>query len=507
MKALHTTLFAFDAECQHYYLPALLNFHQCELKQLTDFALVTKPLLLHTALMGLANQVIGRSERRQIEMKARLRRLYHHHGGQRGTPLWARQMVKASGYDVQALDGVLDRQRLAQQFYMQEGKVVAVKRGGFSYDPDDLGGELEMWSTLECPECGATEEIREQTAEEAIEAAEQFSHLSGPYCRCEQCDRVVRPIWEEAVDMPAKAYGYAGDNDEWEQYQEQLEYLLDEMKQELAKQGLPAPDGLRIEVSKFGWRRQDAYAECKYDAEELADKLRVNGEFNISRSAYTVEANGYASLYCVLSHHDGSSPIHVFPYWECEVDSSIHVYQEDWQAIREIWLPASELLLCGKDNAFPYTTSDKWTVATRQGLVDEFGSLVRNALFAEDDEDIQPFERAVRLLADSILEEINQEQPRAGFLSRVRQFRQVFDAWLLTGRTGSDGLAPFTVFCRQKDGKGTTWIRVVQAKDALHATEVALSECATDWDYPRDEIHVCGVAAGDIDLTWNDPEV
>ena len=144
MKALHTPLFAFDPESQHYYLPALLIFHPCELKQLTDFALVTKPLLLHTALMGLANQVIGRSERRQIEMKARLRRLYHHHGGPRGTPLWARQMVKASGYDVQALDGVLDRQRLAQQFYMQEGKVVAVKRGGFSYDPDDLGGELEM---------------------------------------------------------------------------------------------------------------------------------------------------------------------------------------------------------------------------------------------------------------------------------------------------------------------------------------------------------------------------
>lgn len=70
-----------------------------------------------------------------------------------------------------------------------------------------------------------------------------------------------------------------------------------------------------------------------------------------------------------------------------------------------------------------------------------------------------------------------------------------------------DALQPFTVFCRQKDGKGTTWIRAVQAKDALHATEVALSECATDWDYPRDEIHVCGVATGDIDLTWNDPEV
>lgn len=432
MSKLNAPLFAFDAECQHYYLPALLNFHQCELKQLTDFALVTKPLLLHTALMGLAKQIVGRSERKQVEMKARLRRLYRHHSGQRGTPLWARRMVKATGFDIQALDGVLDRQRLAQQFYMKDGQVVAVERGGFSYDPDDCSGELEMWSTLECPECGVTEEIREQSAEEAIEASDDFDHLSGPYCRCQQCDKVVRPVWEMADDLPEKAYGYAWDSEDWEQYKEQLQYLLDEMKAELAKQGLPAPDGLRIEVSKFGWRRQDAYAECKYDAEELADKLRVDSQFNISRGAYTVEANGYASLYCVLSHHDGSSPIHVFPYWECEVGSDIHIYQEDWPMIRSTWRPASELLLCGKDVIFPYTTSDKWTVATREGLADEFGSMVRHPLFPEDGEDIHPFERAIRLLADQLLEEIDQEQPRPGFLRRVEQFRQVFDAWLAT---------------------------------------------------------------------------
>lgn len=71
-----------------------------------------------------------------------------------------------------------------------------------------------------------------------------------------------------------------------------------------------------------------------------------------------------------------------------------------------------------------------------------------------------------------------------------------------------DGLQPFTVFCRQKDGKGTTWVDTVQAKDALHAAEVGLSACADDWEgYPREEIHVCGVATGDIDFTWNDPEV
>ena len=434
MKSLNAPTHAFDVECQHYYLPALLNFHGASLKQLTDWALVTKPLLLHTVLMGLAQQVVGRTGRKQVEMKARLRRVYHHHNGERGLPRWAHRMVKATGYDIRSLDCILDSRRLAEQFFMQDGKVVAVKRGGFSYDPDDLSGELEMWSTLECPECDATEEIREQTAEEAIKAAEQFSHLSGPYCRCEQCDRVVRPIWEEAVDLPTRAYDYAGDNDEWEQYKEQLQYLLDEMKAELAKQGLPAPDGLRIEVSQFGWRKQDAYAECAYEGEALADKLSVNGDFNISRGAYTVQENGHAELYCVLSHHDGSSPIHVFPYWECEVDSDIHIYQQDWPAIREIWLPASELLLCGADASFPYTTSEKWTVATREGLVDEFGSMVRIALLAEDDEDIPPFERAVRLLADALLDEINQETPRAGFLNRVQQFRQVFDAWLLTER-------------------------------------------------------------------------
>lgn len=434
MKKLPYALHAFDAEIQHHYLPALLNFHGTSLKQLTDFALVTKPLLLHTALMGLAQAVIGRPERKQVEMKARLRRMYHHHGGQRGLPLWARQMVKASGQDLQALECVLDRQRLNQQFYMKDDKVVAVKRGGFGYDPDYMYGELEMWSTLECPACGTTEEIREQTAEEAIKVAEQFTHLSGPYCRCDQCDKVVRPVWEEATDLPSKAYGYAGDNDDWEQYTEQLQYLLDEMKAELKAQGIPHPDGLRIEVSKFGWRKQDAYAECAYEGEALADKLRVDGDFNISRGAYTVEQNGYASLYCVLSHHDGSSPIHVFPYWECEMDSNVHVYQEDWPMIRETWMPASEILLCGTDAAYPYTSSEKWSVATREGLADEFGQLVRNQLFAEDDEDIHPFERAVRLLADQLQEELHQELPRGGFLIRVKQFREVFDAWLETTR-------------------------------------------------------------------------
>lgn len=81
--------------------------------------------------------------------------------------------------------------------------------------------------------------------------------------------------------------------------------------------------------------------------------------------------------------------------------------------------------------------AQKWTAATREGLADEFGTLVRQALFAEDDEDIHPFERAVRLLADALLEEINQEQPRPGFLRRVNDLPGV-DAWLLTDREGTE---------------------------------------------------------------------
>ena len=63
----------------------------------------------------------------------------------------------------------------------------------------------------------------------------------------------------------------------------------------------------------------------------------------------------------------------------------------------------------------------------------EFTSLCR-VFLDEDDENIDLPQLAIRLLAERLLEEIKEETPRPGLLARAKQFRQVFDAWLLTER-------------------------------------------------------------------------
>lgn len=429
MKSLYRPTDAFNPDRQWHALPNLLNFHKCSVQDLAALRLVEYPALTMTVLLGVMEQIIGLSDKAKAHRKAAMRHAYRQPG--RGTTQWSRRLVDASGLKAQVLESIIDRQRLQNEFITVDGQVKSIKRAGFGYAPSDYSGELEMWSTLECGKCGHEESVREQGEEEALEASESFDPVSGPYHRCSQCDAVTRVKWASAEDLPNGADIYeAGDN--WDNYVEHLGELVCDMTDELNAQGLPEPDGLRIEVTAFGWQKRDAYGLCKFEGEALADTMRVNGDFNISNGAFTVTKTGYCQLSCFISHHDGSSPIVVFPYWECEVDSDVHVYQEDWPMIRSTWLPASELLLCGRGEPFPYTDASKWTIATREGLADEFGSMVRIALLAEDDEDVGGYERAVRLLADGLLEEINHPEPRPGFLVRVKQFRQVFDCWLET---------------------------------------------------------------------------
>lgn len=436
-KKLHAPGMALDEECRAYFLPALLNFHKIPLGQFLRWELGRHQDLLYTLLNAHIRRRMKTSSQHDWTVRlAMLRRVYRSPAppGSLYTAK-ANRMCEIAGFPTrESLARLMNMKDVEAEFFMKDGQVMAAKRSGFSYDPDDLSGELEMWKTVECPECSATEDVREDAEPiDLFSYLEKFDHLSGPYCRCEECGEVIRPRVSAATELPDEAYPLET-NDEWDDYREHLAELLNCMKQELHTQGLPEPDGLRIEVSRFGWQQKDAYAECAYDAEELADKLRVNGQFSITGGKYRVERSGYASLSCVLSHHDGSSPIHVFPYWECEVDNGIHVYQEDWPNIKAVWLPASEALLCGPGPTFPYTNSEKWTVATREGLVDEFGSLVRQTLYAPDDEDIGQFELAVRLLADRLLDEFNEPTPSPGLLIRCQQFREVFDGWLETAR-------------------------------------------------------------------------
>jgi hypothetical protein len=63
----------------------------------------------------------------------------------------------------------------------------------------------------------------------------------------------------------------------------------------------------------------------------------------------------------------------------------------------------------------------------------------------------------------------------------------------------------WTVFCQEESGEGTIWIEAVEAIKAEHAKTVGRQECAEQWGYPEDTIHVLGVAKGDINIAfWED---
>lgn len=63
----------------------------------------------------------------------------------------------------------------------------------------------------------------------------------------------------------------------------------------------------------------------------------------------------------------------------------------------------------------------------------------------------------------------------------------------------------YTAFCQQASGGGTVWIQTVEAKDLDSAIDLAREECAADWEYALEDVHVLGVAAGSIEiLMWDD---
>lgn len=67
----------------------------------------------------------------------------------------------------------------------------------------------------------------------------------------------------------------------------------------------------------------------------------------------------------------------------------------------------------------------------------------------------------------------------------------------------------FTVFIRDADNTGTTYITAVQATDVEAAKKAACAKCWADWGYDEDNepLHVLGVAEGDVTiLEWDDCE-
>lgn len=63
----------------------------------------------------------------------------------------------------------------------------------------------------------------------------------------------------------------------------------------------------------------------------------------------------------------------------------------------------------------------------------------------------------------------------------------------------------YTVFIRQDNNRGTTFITAVEAPDQEIAAILALAECAECWEWDLADLHVLGIAAGNVDiLEWED---
>lgn len=67
----------------------------------------------------------------------------------------------------------------------------------------------------------------------------------------------------------------------------------------------------------------------------------------------------------------------------------------------------------------------------------------------------------------------------------------------------------FTAFCRQVGGGGTTWVEAVESEtpELSEVMDIARKACADAWECDPEDIHVLGIAEGDVSiLLWADIE-
>ena len=63
----------------------------------------------------------------------------------------------------------------------------------------------------------------------------------------------------------------------------------------------------------------------------------------------------------------------------------------------------------------------------------------------------------------------------------------------------------YTVLCVAAAGGGTTWIDLVEAPSIEAASAAGRTQCAADWGWSQDDVHVLGVLEGaTCILYWKD---
>lgn len=313
-----------------------------------------------------------------------------------------------------------------------DGVIKSPFAASFSYSQyDEYRGELESWSEIVCPNCGASESLRDSEELPTLlqeSMLDDFDHLSGPYCRCKGCEKVVRPFMRSADSLPDGAtYGEEAYSD----YVDNLKELLEQLEAHLVKGGLPAPAKLRMVYHNSDWRGRTAYSVVNFDGASLAGTLRVNGDFSIDDGWLMLLPDGDGYLTCNLSHHDASGPVRIFPVWSCDLaaDDEVYLPFEDLARARYN-AEVANTLLCGRENVFSFTQKGKAfdlvdTTNLRSELETLSGAL--GGRYVEEAECLGGFGLAVNLLLEGLTADLATAQVD---LRRVTQIRVVIDDYL-----------------------------------------------------------------------------
>ena len=316
-----------------------------------------------------------------------------------------------------------------------EGLIKSPFAASFSYSQyDEYKGELESWSEIVCPDCGASEYLRDSEELPVLlqeSMLDDFDHLSGPYCRCKGCENVVRPFMRPADSLPDGAtYGEEAHDD----YVDNLKELLEQLEAHLRKAGLPTPAKLSITYNTSDWRGRTGYKVVDFDGASLADALRVNGDFSIDDGWLMLLPDGDGYLTCTLSHHDASGSVRIFPVWSCDLatDDEVYLPFEDLPRARYN-AEVANTLLRGREDVFSFTQKGKAfdlvdTTNLRSELENLTGAL--GSRYVEDAECLGGFGLALNLLLEGLTADLATAQVD---LHRVTKIRVVIDDYLKQG--------------------------------------------------------------------------
>ncbi len=378
MSKLHRGIveYAFG-EYGFFHLPKLLNFHGVNLGTFRMMRLANKPALLRDVLVH-----------RDPKLKQPLRNYLDRYPKADGVGLFC---LATKGMSATATREYQDKLRnwadnLVKEFRLyQDGEVVKSEIcGTFNWSTfDQYEAELEMWKTAECGECGHEETFRDDgMGDELADVLDDFEHVTGPYVRCGECDSVTRLTIDQADEMP---YGTEYGDDEWEDYENHLQYLLEQLEEDIKAKGYPTPDGLYIGARNVAWRGRDGHKLIKFDGEELAKGVSVNSDFTISGGRLHLPQTGVGYLSCCMSHHDvptGGS-VTITPYWECELDGDPVVGDEISEHTH--LAKAAEHLFAGPEAYHVYNPRSTFRAVSMEGFCDQRDWLVRQLDLAEDD--------------------------------------------------------------------------------------------------------------------------